>query len=193
MHPSRIRCADQSPRRWLRDRPPGRKAIRHRPAQLRWIATDDLEVSLAGDFLEDKSGIAPGVATYADRTAIEANPANPTITLTTAQGNTILYHDHIFVPYGPYHNASDPINDPYVTYATVADYGPMYMLPGDPALTQPVPWKPRSSRPGTKSPSGARRCASTGTSPIPCPSTPSPRTASTTPVPPGTKMPRPSR
>ncbi len=110
--------------------------------QLRWIATDDLEVSLAGDYLEDKSGISPGVATYADRTAIEANLNNPTITLDNGTGNTILYRDHIFVPYGPYHNASDPINDPYVTYATIADYGEMYMLGGDPALTQPVPWKP---------------------------------------------------
>ena len=66
--------------------------------QLRWIATDDLDVSFSGDYLDDKSGMAPGVATYADRTAIEAIPANPTITLDDGTGNPILYRDHIFVP-----------------------------------------------------------------------------------------------
>ncbi len=107
--------------------------------QLRWVANDDLDISFAADFLNDKSGIAPGVATYADRTAIEANPANPTVTLIDQFGNVTYYRDHIYVPYGPYHNANDPINDPYVSYATAADYGEMYMLPG---LSQPVAWKP---------------------------------------------------
>ncbi len=110
--------------------------------QLRWIANDDLEISFAGDYLNNQSGQAPGVATFADRTAIEANLANPTITLVDQNGNVTYYRDHIFVPYGPYRNASDPINDPYVTYGTTTDFGPMYMLPGDPAVTAPVPWKP---------------------------------------------------
>jgi len=110
--------------------------------QLRWIANDDLEVSFAADYLNDKSGIAPGVATYADRRAIEANLANPTITLDNGTGTPIYYRDHDFVPYGPYHNPDDPINSPYVSYATAADNGPMYMLGGDPALTRPAPWKP---------------------------------------------------
>ncbi|MCM3881016.1 MAG: TonB-dependent receptor, partial [Vicinamibacterales bacterium] len=110
--------------------------------QLRWIANDDLEISFAGDYLNNQSGQAPGVATFADRTAIEANLANPTITLEDQFGNITYYRDHIFVPYGPYHNSSDPINDPYVTYGTTTDNGPMYMLPGDPAVTAPVPWKP---------------------------------------------------
>ncbi len=110
--------------------------------QLRWIANDDLEISFAGDFLDDKSGIAPGVATYADRTAIEANPGNPAVVFEDQFGNRFYYRNHVFVPYGPNHNSGDPINDPYVTYATVADYGEMYMLGGDPALTAPAPWKP---------------------------------------------------
>jgi iron complex outermembrane receptor protein len=120
--------------------------------QLRWIANDDLEINFAGDYMNNQNGQQPGVATWADRTAIESlvdplsgNFVNPTITTITPEGNTIYYRDHDFVPYGPYHNADDPINDPYVTYATNADFGPMYMLPGSPAtgpLTQPVPWKP---------------------------------------------------
>jgi iron complex outermembrane receptor protein len=110
--------------------------------QLRWIANDDLEINFSGDYLDDKSGIAPGVATYADRTDIEANLANPTVTLEDQNGNVTFYRDHIFVPYGPYRNAGDPINDPYVTYATATDFGPMYMLGGNPAVTAPAPWKP---------------------------------------------------
>jgi len=125
--------------------------------QLRWIANDDLEVNFAADYLDDRSGIAPGVATYADRTAIEArvdgngNATDATITLEDQFGNLTYYRDHIFVPYGPYHNANDPINDPYVSYATIADYGEMYMLqnpvPGDPAITQPATWKPNVMQP----------------------------------------------
>jgi iron complex outermembrane receptor protein len=110
--------------------------------QLRWIANDDLEISFAGDYLNNQSGQQPGVATYADRTAIEANLGNPTITDTTATGDTIYYRDHIFVPYGPNRPSDHPVNDPYVTYATNSDFGPMYMLGGDPPLTQDVPWKP---------------------------------------------------
>ena len=119
--------------------------------QLRWIANDDLEVSFAGDYLNDKSGQRAGVATYADRTAIESiilpsgDFLNPTITMETPDGNTIYYRDHIFVPYGPNHRSDDPVTSPYVTYGTNTDFGPMYMLAGNPAtgpLTQPVPWKP---------------------------------------------------
>ena len=111
--------------------------------QLRWIVNDDLEFNFAGDYLNDKSAQAPGVAWWADRTAIEANPGNPTLSYTNGAGDTIFYRDHIFVPYGPYHNADDPVHSPYVTYGTTVDnltaqlYGP-----GDPPATVPVSWKP---------------------------------------------------
>ena len=68
-------------------------------------------------------------------------PINPTVTLTDEFGNIVYYRDHIFVPYGPYRNANDPINDPYVTYGTTADYGQHYFGPGVGA-TLPVSWKP---------------------------------------------------
>jgi iron complex outermembrane receptor protein len=110
--------------------------------QLRWIANDDIEIGFDADYLDDKSGMPPGVATYADRTAIEANPANATITLVNpADGTVTFYRGHNYVPYGPYHNPGDPINDPYVSYATVADYGEMYMNT-NPTVTAPVSWKP---------------------------------------------------
>lgn len=110
--------------------------------QLRWIANDDLEINFAGDFLDDKSGIAPGVALFADRTAIEANPANPAVVFEDQFGNRFYYRDHDFVPFGVNHNPSDPVNSPYVSYGNAADFGQMYMLGGDPALTAPAPWKP---------------------------------------------------
>ena len=115
---------------------------------LRWLASDDVEVNVNGDYLNDRSGIAPGVAIWADRRGIEAarlpNGAliNPTVTFTDDTGSVLYYRDHIFVPYGPYRNANDPINDPYVSYATIADYGQQYIGAGDPALTLPVSWKP---------------------------------------------------
>ncbi len=110
--------------------------------QLRWLVNDDLEINFAGDFLNDKSGIAPAVATYADRTAIEAIPGNAAVVFEDQFGNRFYYRDHIFVPYGPNHNSNDPINDPYISYGTASDFGEMYMLGGDPALTAPAPWKP---------------------------------------------------
>jgi iron complex outermembrane receptor protein len=118
--------------------------------QLRWVVNDDVEVSFAGDYLNNQSGQAPGVATFADRTAIEArvdgggNLSEPTVVLDDGLGNLTYYRDHIFVPYGPYRNSDDPINDPYVSYGTTADYGDQYMLQGDPAVTQVVTWKPSS-------------------------------------------------
>ena len=110
--------------------------------QLRWMASDAVEINLNTDYLNNQSGMAPGVATYADRRSIEANLGNPTVSLTDQFGNVLYYRDHIFVPYGPYRNANDPINDPYVSYGTATDYGEMYMLGGDPAVTAPAPWKP---------------------------------------------------
>ncbi|MGH8034112.1 MAG: TonB-dependent receptor, partial [Lysobacterales bacterium] len=73
---------------------------------IRWLAKDDLEVNFTADYLDDKSGTAPGVAIFADRTAIEAarlpNGAyiNPTVSLVDDTGNITYYRDNIFVPYG---------------------------------------------------------------------------------------------
>jgi iron complex outermembrane receptor protein len=111
--------------------------------QLLWQASDDLDVSFAYDYLNNKSGQAPGVAWWADRTAIEANPANPTLSLPDGQGGTLYYRDHIFVPAGPYRNPNNAINDPYITYGTTQDFNPGHVFGGgEPPGTVPVPWKP---------------------------------------------------
>ncbi len=117
--------------------------------QLRWLASDDVEVNFSYDYLNDKSG-APGMTLlYGDRTPIEGivlpngNYLNPTISYD--ENTPVYYRDHIFVPYGQFRNANDPINDPYVNYATFHDGGPQYLAAGSPGhgpLTLPVPWKP---------------------------------------------------
>lgn len=103
-------------------------------ATLRWTPSDRLEIDIAADFLNDSSGTAASTLLYADRTAIEANPANPALSIDDGDPGTPLayYRDHIFVPYGPYRNANDPINDPYVNYATLTDpYTTMPVAGGD--------------------------------------------------------------
>jgi len=114
--------------------------------QLRWLASDDVEVNFSYDYLNDQSG-APGMTLlYGDRRPIEGivlpdgSYLNPTITY-----NGVGYWDHMFVPYGPFRNANDPINDPYVNYANFQDNGQMYISAGSPAtgpITIPVSWKP---------------------------------------------------
>lgn len=120
---------------------------------LRWTPSDRIEVDFIVDAVNDSSGAAAGTLTYADRTAIEAQLdeddafVNPTITADDNDPSTplVYYRDHIFVPHGPYRNADDPINDPYVNYANFLDYNTeAIILPGDPAIRTPVPWKPLS-------------------------------------------------
>lgn len=123
---------------------------------LRWTPSDRIEVDFIVDAVNDSSGAAAGTLTYADRTAIEALLdeddafVNPTISADDNNPATppVYYRDHIFVPHGAYRNANDPINDPYVNYATFLDYNSgAIILPGDPAIRTPVPWKPLSLPP----------------------------------------------
>jgi len=116
---------------------------------LRWAASDDVEVNLIGDYLNDRSGNPAGTLLFADRSIVEGivlptgNYLNPTIPLPDGLGGELYYRDHIFVGYGPY--ANDPLMDPYVSYATFTDYGEQYIGPGTPetgAITVPVNWKP---------------------------------------------------
>ena len=88
---------------------------------LRWIASDDVEVNLTGDIVEDTSGTAAGVLLFGH---------NPNAAFNI---NGVPYQNHIFVPFGQYHNPSDPINDPFVNYSTMVDNTP---------ATATVTWKP---------------------------------------------------
>ena len=95
--------------------------------QLRWLATDKIEVNVSGDYLNDTSGSPAGVLLWGDRTALETarnalgNFVNPTITGDDGNALTppVMYRGHNFVPYGEFRNPTDPINDPYVKYATL--------------------------------------------------------------------------
>jgi iron complex outermembrane receptor protein len=79
---------------------------------LRWIASDDVDVNFIGDIVEDTSGTPAGTLLFGH---------NPNAAFNI---NGVPYQNHIFVPYGPFHNANDPINDPYVNYATMVDNTP---------------------------------------------------------------------
>ena len=119
-------------------------------ANLRWTPSDRVGVDVIADFLNDSSGTAASTLLYADRTAIEANPGNPALSIDDGDPGTplVYYRDHIFVPYGPYRNANDPINDAFVNYATLSDpYTTMPVGGGDTlngTTGASVPWKPLS-------------------------------------------------
>jgi len=103
-------------------------------ANLRWTPTDRFSMDIIADFLNDSSGTAASTLLWADRTTIEANAANPALSIDDGNPATplVYYRDHIFVPYGPFRNANDPINDPYVNYATLTDpYATMPVGGGD--------------------------------------------------------------
>jgi iron complex outermembrane receptor protein len=119
-------------------------------ASLLWTPNDRLDISINADILNDSSGTSASTLTYADRTAIEASGANPALSIDDGDPATplVYYRDHIFVPYGQYRNPGDPINDPYVNYATLSDpYTTMPVGGGDTingTTGVPVPWKPLS-------------------------------------------------
>jgi iron complex outermembrane recepter protein len=95
---------------------------------LRWLASDDVEVNFVGDVVDDSSGTAAGTLLYghnamANFNIDDGNPATP----------AVAFQNHVFVPYGAFRNANDPINDPYVNYSTMVD---------NTATTLTIPWKP---------------------------------------------------
>jgi iron complex outermembrane receptor protein len=119
-------------------------------ANLRWTPSDRLGIDFIADFLNDSSGTAASTLLYADRTAIEASPLQPSLSIDDGDPGTplVYFRDHIFVPHGPYRNPNDPINDPYVNYATLTDpYTTMPIAGGDTLAGTtgvPVNWKPLS-------------------------------------------------
>lgn len=102
------------------------------------MPSDDLEVFINTDFLNDSSNAAANTLLWGDRTAIEANPGNPTISL----GN-LNYRNHIFVPYGEFSNPQLAFNDPFVSFATFADPNTGNVVGGgNTAPRIDVPWLP---------------------------------------------------
>jgi len=75
---------------------------------LRWIASDNIEVNLSADAINDQSEAVANTLLYADNRSGQSLNGVP--------------YDKRFVPFGP--NRGDPlINDPYVTYANFIDSG----------------------------------------------------------------------
>ena len=75
---------------------------------LRWLASDNIEVNVSADAVDDQSGAVANTLLYADNRSGQSLNGVP--------------YDNRFVPYGP--NRGDPlINDPYVTYANFIDSG----------------------------------------------------------------------
>ncbi|MCC7462488.1 MAG: TonB-dependent receptor [Gammaproteobacteria bacterium] len=108
----------------------GQKYVATRLA-LRWIASDAVDVNFSADYLNDSSETAAGTLLfgYSDNVALntiyaidDGNPATPVVGFNGTANSTGVLNNHRFVPYGRYHDPSDPINDPYVTYATLCDY-----------------------------------------------------------------------
>lgn len=100
---------------------------------LRWTPSTDVTVDLAGDIVNDNSGAAASTLLYGNvpgpgPSIDDGNPATP----------PLLFQNNIFVPYGKYRNPGDPVNDPYVNYATFSDNS---------QPTANEPWKPVSFSP----------------------------------------------
>jgi iron complex outermembrane recepter protein len=98
---------------------------------LHWIASDAVDVNFGIDYLNDNSETAAGVLTFgytnnAAQNTIYAiddgNPATPPVAFNGTPNSTSVWNNHRFVPYGRFHDGSDPINDPYVSYATLCDF-----------------------------------------------------------------------
>ena len=103
---------------------------------LRWIATPDVEVNVAGDYTSDKSESGAAVTLLANASGTNAN-GQPWVK-NTITGAAIPY-DCRFVPYGA--NSCDTItgyNRKYITYSTFLDPTP---------ATSQSPFKPVSFDP----------------------------------------------
>ncbi len=103
---------------------------------LRWVATPDIEVNVAGDYTNDKSESGAAVTVFANHPATNAL-GNPFVR-STITGAGIPF-DCRFVPYGA--NSCDTLtgyNRKYVAYSTYLD--------GSPAIAQ-SPYKPLAVSP----------------------------------------------
>lgn len=84
-------------------------------AALRWLPSDNLEINLSADFVNDTSGTPAGVLVYGHRAA----PGGPSIDDGDPLTPPVEFTNHRFVPYGPNRPAGDPINNGFVNYSTM--------------------------------------------------------------------------
>ena len=115
---------------------------------LRWLATDSLEVNLAADATNDKSGVqANTVIKY--NSVCPGNPGAPPgqcwgdfTYITGKNGAPITYGANSrspFIPYGPYSTDPNHPNDPYLSYATYFSNAASLIFGPDPFAPVSVP------------------------------------------------------
>ena len=105
---------------------------------LRWLASDNVEVNIIGDIVNDSSEAGPSILYRAVNTQ-SGGAGLPSSDPRYIQQNGVPY-DCRFVPYGPY--SCDPNvakNNPYMSYATFVDsLAPTPQRPFKPSVIPPI-------------------------------------------------------
>lgn len=99
---------------------------------LRWIASDAVEVNLAGDLTNDQSGVQAN-------TLIKYSGALGAATYTTGLNGAPVPFGPQFVPFGSYSQDPNRPNDPYLSYATYASNASSFIFGPDPYAPVSVP------------------------------------------------------
>jgi len=99
---------------------------------LRWIASDAVEVNLAGDVTNDQSGVQAN-------TLVKFSGALGAATYTNGVDGTPVAFGPQFVPYGPDSQDPNHPNDPYLSYATYASNASSFIFGPDPFAPVSVP------------------------------------------------------
>ena len=100
---------------------------------LRWLATDSVEVNVAADATNDKSGVQAN-------TVIKFTPASlgGATYITGVNGAPVTYGSQ-FIPYGPQSTDPNHPNDPYLSYATYFSNAKSFIFGPDPYAPIAVP------------------------------------------------------
>jgi iron complex outermembrane receptor protein len=100
---------------------------------LRWLASDNVEVNLAGDATNDQSGVQAN-------TIIKFNPASlGAATYTTGVNGALVPFGPQFIPYGPQSQDPNHPNDPYLSYGTYTSSAGSFVFGPDPYAPITVP------------------------------------------------------
>jgi iron complex outermembrane recepter protein len=93
---------------------------------LRWVASENVDVNLAGDVTNDQSGVQAN-------TIIKFNPASlGAATYTTGVNGAPVAFGPQFIPYGPYSQDPNRPNDPYLSYGTYFSNAASFIFGPDP-------------------------------------------------------------
>jgi len=105
---------------------------------LRWIASDSVEVNLAGDVTNDQSGVQANTVVKFAGPADGGSPLGVTTFITGKNGAPETYGPQ-YVPYGPTSQDPNHPNDPYLSYGTYASSAGSLIFGPDPYAPVSVP------------------------------------------------------